>query len=344
MRVSGSTRLYCLIGDPVRRSLSPWIMNRAFEQLGFDAVYTALRVPAAQLPEALAGLRALGVRGANVTYPHKEAVLPFIDRPSERTEILRAANTLRFARGEVTGYNTDAAGTAIALERFAGLSLNGKRVLIFGSGGAGRAAAFGVLEAGAASVAFCVRNAPKAEAALSPLRRVFADSSISVVPLEEQKASDRRRAAVVESDVLINATPVGMAGAYGSAEARGPAGARGSADADGSAEAQGGSVVPPAVAARVSSPAGTAAASPLIEDPEWIRPGHCCFDFVYAPRETAFLGIARARGALRLGGLSLLLAQALEAFRCWTGLAFDLEEMGTALESHAGQSIFALKE
>jgi len=317
LSVSACTRLYCLIGDPVQRSLSPFIMNSAFEQHGIDAVYAAFRVPASQLLQAVQGLRALGVPGANITYPHKEAVLPFIDLASARVEMLRAANTLHFSGGQISGHNTDAAGTAIALERFAGVVLKGKRVLVFGAGGAGRAAALGVLDAGAAAVTFCVRDVPKAEAVISSLTRGFADASISVVPMDDRTARDMRRTAVVESDILINATPIGMAGAHRTTHAQ--------SDYD-----------RPSSSTATDAARTASTASPLIEDPEWIGPGHCCFDFVYAPRETAFLRIARARGALPLGGLSLLVAQALESFRCWTRRTFDLDEMKRALESHAG--------
>ncbi|MCK4546838.1 MAG: shikimate dehydrogenase [Candidatus Eisenbacteria sp.] len=298
MPISGHTRLYCLIGNPVAHSLSPFIHNRAFEGLGINGVYAAFGVSVDQLGEAIAGLETLGVAGANVTYPHKEAVLPFADERSERVEILRAANTLRFTPGGIVAHNTDAPGTAVAIEKLGGRSLMGRKVLIFGAGGAGRAAALGVLEAGAASVTFCELLPAKAEMELLGLQGRFPDRDLSVLSMSEEERG-ARGAAVAEASILINATP---------------------------------------------PVAGTIGAANLIEEPKWICPEHLCFEFSYHQRLTAFLRTARDGGATCLDGLCLLVAQALESFRRWTGEEFDLEEMAAALESHAGAGLVSQKE
>ena len=128
--ISGKTQLYCLIGDPVEHSLSPFIMNRAFGQAGLDGAYVALRVSAEELPEAVAGLRALGIQGVNVTYPHKETVLRFVDYRSGRVDALGAANTLLVTGEGVRAHNTDAPGVALALRRFANSSLKGEKVAV----------------------------------------------------------------------------------------------------------------------------------------------------------------------------------------------------------------------
>ncbi len=208
MEVSGHTKLYCLIGDPVSHSLSPFIMNRAFERLEIDGLYAAFRIDSRELPAALAGLRAIGAAGANVTSPHKEAVLEFVDHASDRVAAIRAANTLVFESDWTRGLNTDATGTAIALERLGGVRLRGRRTLVFGAGGAARAAAYGILEAGGSSVAFCARDPQRAESVVSLLRDAFPEARISCVPMEGAEHAERRNAAVLESDILINATPI----------------------------------------------------------------------------------------------------------------------------------------
>jgi len=205
--ISGKTRLYCLIGDPVGHSLSPFMMNRAFERAGLDCAYVALRVSPEQLREAVAGLKALGIRGANVTYPHKGTILRFADHRSGRVEVLGAANTLHFTAEGTRALNTDAPGVALALRRFGDSSLKGERVLIFGAGGAGRAAALGVLEAGAVSVVFCERFPAAVEEGIERLKRSFPDRNLSILPMTGGEAA-HRKAAIVESDILINATPV----------------------------------------------------------------------------------------------------------------------------------------
>lgn len=299
MNIGRRTEVYALIGDPVSHSLSPFIMNRAFGRLGMDGVYVALRVTRDQLQAAVSGLKALGAAGANVTYPHKESVVSLVDHPSEQVGILGAANVLHFSSGEIRGYNTDASGAAIALEDFGGLSLKGKKVFIFGAGGAGRAAAFGVLEAGAASVTFCVRNLSRAIEATGRLRDHFAGGTVSTIPMEKDHPDCAKRKAISESDIIINATPLGMG------------------------------------ALRAFSP---------IEDPAWIRVDHICFEFNYSPRLTEFLNTARARGATCLDGLCLLVAQARESVRYWTGRNFELHEMAQALEAHTRERLVLKKE
>jgi shikimate dehydrogenase len=296
--ISGQTRLYGLIGDPVEHSLSPFIHNRAFEKLGIDGVYTAFRVSSDDLAGAISGLRSLGAAGVNVTYPHKETVLQHADRLSPRVEVLQALNTLCFSANGVEAHNTDAPGAALAIERFGGRPLDRERVLIFGAGGAGRAGAMGVLEAGAASVSFCELVPSKAEAGLLRLQSHFPDRHLAVISMSDEERS-AREAAIIDSSILINATP--------------------------------------AMEEALSGPA-------LIEDPGWVRPEHLCFEFSYHPRTTEFLRVSQAVGATCLDGLCLLVSQALESFRCWTGQEFDVEEMAAALEVHTGAGLVNKRE
>jgi shikimate dehydrogenase len=207
MDISGRTRMYCLIGDPVEHSLSPFIMNRAFADQDLDCVYVAFRVSREDLPHAVTGLRAGGVLGANVTYPHKEAVLSFVDHLSERVKVLGAANTLCLAEDGLHAHNTDAPGIPLALQRLGNQSLKGRRTLIFGAGGAGRAAALGLLEAGAASVVFCEMFPARVEGPVERLAGAFPGREVSLLPMSAE-ASETRRTAVEESEIVINATPV----------------------------------------------------------------------------------------------------------------------------------------
>jgi shikimate kinase / 3-dehydroquinate synthase len=288
MTITGRTRLYCVLGDPVAGSLSPAILNRAFARLGIDAVYTAQTVPRGALAPALAGLRALGAAGANVTYPHKEEAARLSDHRSDRVAAIGAANLLRFEADGIHAENTDATGTVLALERLACVSPKDARVAIFGAGGAARAAAYGLLEAGARSVVFLARDPHEASSAVAPLRASFPDRAVEVVPMFDPDARERRRAAVAGAAIVVQATPIGMD--------RAP----------------------------VFAP---------LDDPEWIGPGQVCFEFVYQPRETAFLATARRRGATALGGVRLLAAQASEGCRIWTGRGFDVAEMLDAIEA-----------
>lgn len=205
------TKTYFLIGNPVSHSLSPFIMNRAFGLMGFDCFYGALQVGAHGFEAAFRDLAAGCAEGANITFPYKEDVVPILDEMSDCVAVVSAANAIHFKSGAAVGYNTDATGLISALEAFVGFSPKDKRALIFGAGGAARAAAYGLLEARADSVKFCVRNPAKAEPKLAPLCDRFGPESVSIVSMGGAHR-DARLEAVGDSDLLINATPLGMPG------------------------------------------------------------------------------------------------------------------------------------
>jgi len=204
------TGVFALIGWPVAHSRSPFIMKRAFDAIGLDAAYLAIPVPARDLGSAVDGLALLGAGGANVTYPHKEAVIDHVDSLSDDAAAIGAVNTLVWnPEGAARGYNTDAEGAAGALARVAGLDAGGLRVFIFGAGGSARAAALGLASRGAARVTLASRSPQKTAPALERLRAA-AGASIDAVGLGRDDL-DARREAFVAADVVVNATPVGMA-------------------------------------------------------------------------------------------------------------------------------------
>jgi shikimate dehydrogenase len=285
---STETRLYGVLGHPVTHSLSPFIMNRAFRQSGVDAVYLHFDVQPQALERALAGLVTLGARGVNVTYPFKERIAPLVDVASPDADLIGAVNTLMFTDGGIVGHNTDAPGTVAAIENVADVPARDRHFFIYGCGGSARAAAAGVLRAGAASVTFGVRTPANAVGPAGRLRESFPLQGVDIVPLAQEIARDDRRRAFERADVVINATPVGM---------------------------------------------GRGGGASLIENPGWIRPRQCFFDFVYHPGRTAFLETASRRGASVLGGAALLVYQAAESCRQWTGEAFDPLSMLEALEA-----------
>lgn len=299
MEIAGTTRVYGVIGDPVAHSLSPFLMNRALAACGVDAVYVAFPASAERFDEALAGLRSAGLAGLNVTYPHKKQAFLAAQAAAERATLLRAANTLTFTDGAIWAENTDAPGAALALETF-GPRPAGRRVLIVGAGGAGRAAALGLLEAGARTVTFAARDRTRAGAAIASLVARFGAERILLVGVARDRAAVERAAR--DAEILIQATPVGMAPATGALRAQG--------------------ALP------------TSEVPPLLED-GWISAGQCCFDFVYHPLETPFLAVARARGAQCVDGLALLVSQARESFALWTGRSFDLRAMHAAVVQQA---------
>ena len=146
--VSGTTHVIGIIGDPVSHSLSPRLHNAAFAALGLDYVYVPLPVRAADVGAAVKGLAALGLRGANVTIPHKGAVVPFLDELSDDARLLEAVNTIVVEGRRLHGHNTDVEGVRGALAAAAGDSLRGEPALVLGGGGAARAAALALSRLG----------------------------------------------------------------------------------------------------------------------------------------------------------------------------------------------------
>lgn len=194
-RPTGSTRLAAVIGDPVRHSLSPVLHNAGFRALGLDWVYVAFEVGAGGVAAAVAGARALGVAGLNVTMPHKAAVAAAVDRLTPAAEALGAVNTVVRAGGELVGDNTDGEGFVASLVADHGFEVGGRRCLVVGAGGAARAVTWALAGAGAAEVVVVARRHEQAAAAASLAGGVGTVGS----------AEDAGRA-----DLVVNATPIGM--------------------------------------------------------------------------------------------------------------------------------------
>jgi shikimate dehydrogenase len=203
---SPATRLAVLLGDPVAHSASPLIHNAAFRAVGLDVVYLACRVAPAGLPAAVAGLRALGAIGASVTIPHKEAVVPLLDRLAPAAVAVGAVNTLVFeADGPVRGENTDVEGFLQPLLPHAD-ALHGAAMVVLGAGGAARAAAYALLTAFEPTrLAVAARRPDQARRLAAALAPYDSYDALRPVPFDEA------RAAVSESALVVNATPVGMA-------------------------------------------------------------------------------------------------------------------------------------
>lgn len=195
-----ATSFVGILGWPLDHTLSPPIHNAAFRRLGLDWVYLSFPVPPESLGEAVAGLRALGARGANVTMPHKEAVVDHLDELSGDAEILGAVNTIQPLGGRLIGHNTDIQGFMEFLRNDAGFDPSGRTALVLGSGGAARAVVKGLSDAGAEKVTVAARSAERA--------RAVAGVGRATGTLDWEDALRE----VTGSDLVVNATPLGMRG------------------------------------------------------------------------------------------------------------------------------------
>ena len=311
--IDGRTRLIGLMGWPVEHSFSPQMHNAAFAALGLNWQYVPLPVPPGQVMEAVRGLAALGFRGANVTVPHKQAVLSALTDLDPDAEAVGAVNTLVIeytdrtehtehtkrptdAALRVMGYNTDVQGFVDAL-RWGGFALGAARqVVVVGAGGAARAVVYGLLQTTAATITVLNRSPERAERLVVDLgARLSAHGQVPGRTFARLQADVLDPATLVASaqdaDLLVNATTVGM----------GP-----------HADHNDGTIWPTDV--------------PL--------PAHLTVcDLVYNPPVTMLLRQARQAGATTIGGIGMLVAQGARAFEHWTGLAAPVAVMWAACAS-----------
>jgi shikimate dehydrogenase len=191
-----------VIGWPVEHSLSPAIHNAAFEALGMDWIDVPLPVPPGHVAEAIAGLRALGFAGANVTMPHKTECAELLEDLSEDARRLHAVNTIVVGSGSTSGHNTDAPGFERFLRQDVGFEASDRRALLFGAGGAARACALALARSGVAALSVAVRDPARADALLAGLEDL--PTSVTVVSFDGVEH--------VEADLIVNATPLGVHG------------------------------------------------------------------------------------------------------------------------------------
>jgi shikimate dehydrogenase len=194
---SAASPVVAVIGDPIAHSLSPLLHNAAFAALGLDWVSVGFRVPGGEAQAALDAARALSLRGLSVTMPHKAEVAAHVNELTPTGRRLDAVNCVIVDNGRLIGDNTDGRGFLASLERATGLDPVGLRCLVLGAGGAARAVVVALADAGASDIAVWARRAEPANAA--------AELAGSVGRLGEPEET-------ATADLIVNATPAGMAG------------------------------------------------------------------------------------------------------------------------------------
>ena len=200
--INGRTKLVGIIGWPVEHTLSPVMQNEAFKALGMNWRYLPFPTRPADLPDAIRGIRALGIKGVNLTIPHKEAVLPLLDELSPAARAIGAVNTVLVEPdGTLFGENTDALGFGEDLKAH-GIDVAGKNALVLGAGGAARAVVYTLLEMGA-SVCVLNRSVDRAEMLAKEMAgKTSGEACAGRLDEIPQKAG--------WAYLVVNTTPVGM--------------------------------------------------------------------------------------------------------------------------------------
>lgn len=209
-RISGHTKLFCLIGSPVGHSGSPAMYNYSFARTGIDAAYLAFEIPLEQVKEGVAALKTLHVGGFNITMPCKTAVAELLDELSPAAKLIGACNTVTVGEdGKLTGHNTDGMGFVRNLHEN-GVEVQGKKLVVLGAGGAATAICVQTALDGASEIAIFNRKDEfyaNGEHTVEKLRQAVPGCKVSITPLEDSAALAE---AVKGCDILVNATKVGM--------------------------------------------------------------------------------------------------------------------------------------
>ncbi len=208
MEITGKTQVVGLFGYPVRHTASPAFQNAGFRAARLDWVYLAFEVYPADLGEAVEGIVALGFRGINLTIPHKQAVMQYLDSLSPEAEIIGAVNTVDIREGRLKGYNTDGRGFVRSIREESGVELSGKSVLVMGVGGAGRAVAIQAALDGAREVSVCDCDESRAQRVAAVIDDKVRAGVARFVPFNP----DSIRGALRGCEIFVDATPLGMDG------------------------------------------------------------------------------------------------------------------------------------
>jgi shikimate dehydrogenase len=208
--ITGHTQVFGVLGNPISHSISPQMHNEAFRQLDMDCVYLAFEVGVDGMEAAVKGLRALNVRGYNVTMPNKNIMATLCDRLSPAAEIIGAVNTVVNDNGILTGYTTDGTGYMRAVED-AGHNIIGKKMTLLGTGGASTAVLVQAALDGLSEISVFSRSTSKFNERARDIIEKLKEHSSCKVNLYDLEDEARLRHEISESAILTNGTSVGMA-------------------------------------------------------------------------------------------------------------------------------------
>ncbi len=201
--ISGKTKLFGIFGYPVEHTFSPGMHNAAFQKLRMDACYVPYAVHPDRLVDAVKSVIPLGMCGLNITVPHKEKIIPFLDELSEEARLIGAVNTIEVKGARLIGHNTDGRGFIRSLKENAKYDPRNRRILFIGSGGAARAVGFSLALAGAVKISFCDVDTHKASILARDIREKTGVETQAIT-------ADGIAEHAADANCLINATPLGL--------------------------------------------------------------------------------------------------------------------------------------
>ncbi len=299
---SPATTLYCLIGNPVSHSKSPAMMNAAFQAMGIDAVYLAFLVPDKEVGSVLNALKTINVGGINVTAPHKERVIEFLDELSPTAELSNAVNTIVPAGDKFLGHNTDGVGLVSAIKAELSIAVSRARILIIGAGGAARGVIFSIAKEKPHTLTIANRTIDKAKFLKDKLKAEFQSANdvngiktIKAISLDQNLINSE----IDQFDIIINTTALPIS---------------------------------PAISPVKADETTT---SPKIDflglNLTNMKAGALFYDLNYGKGNGDIARVFKENGIIYSDGLTMLLHQGTHAFSLWTGQTPPLEAMKDAL-------------
>lgn len=207
--IKATTKLYGILGHPVSHSLSPSMHNNAFEKLGLDYVYLAFDITPGKLGEAVRGIKSLGIKGVNITIPHKQTIVNLVDEIDDDAMLVGAVNTVKNDDGKLVGYNTDVGGFLRAIKDDFGFIPTGKKSILIGAGGAARAVIVGLCNSKASEIVIINRTVSKAEDLAAEFGHHFPKIKFRALSLGNQNEiiNEMRKC-----ELLVNSSSAGMKG------------------------------------------------------------------------------------------------------------------------------------
>ena len=207
MKLDGYTRLAAVVANPIKHSISPFIHNTAFEATATNGVYVAWEIETSDLEQTIRNIRRYQMFGINLSMPYKEQVIPYLDELSDEARLIGAVNTVVNHDGILVGYNTDGKGFFKSLPSF---TITGKKMTLLGAGGAAKSILAQAILDGANQISVFVRESSM-EKTKSYLDRLEEQTGFKVDLYALEDVSELQ-ARIAESDLLVNATSVGMDG------------------------------------------------------------------------------------------------------------------------------------
>lgn len=203
MDMKGNEDVYCLIGDPIAKSLSPIINNNYYKIIGKNNIYLAFNVEEKDLADVINVFKILNIKGFNVTLPHKIRIMKYLDSISDEAKILGAVNTVKNKNGRLIGYNTDGMGFLKSLE-LEDVEVKDKTLLILGAGGAANAISISLAMKGVKKIVISNRTLSKAKILAEKISKKFPKVLSDYDDLKLKKVKKEK------IDIIVNCTSVGM--------------------------------------------------------------------------------------------------------------------------------------